>query len=634
MKTSKSVFEDNKKIFREKNKIEVLTEYEEFINNSRPLECRCLVCGKSTTPTYASLKSGRGCKFCAAKLKGRRKMMSETEFNGWKEKFSNQQAVRINIEYGDFRGTNRSISAICLECGKEFRPTFWWLMKGSGCKACSMKRSGEKRRDSEQQFSEKKDKIRETSNIEVMSEYSKYKNAHTKLECLCLVCGSSFESKMTNLLSGKGCRSCVIIKSRVGQEEFEEFKTKSADVVEILTDYSQYTRSDKYLECKCATCGREFKKTFAALKKGHFCAVCGHNSGGVKLRVPEEEFYSRVEQFYSKKKILVLTKYDQYRRSGDRLECICEVCNSKIFPSFGTLTRGGGCAVCASSRYSSAAEEEILQFIEGAIPGVICKKNDREVLGGKEIDVFLPEHNIGVEHHGLYWHSFAAGGDKKKHREKYELATKAGIRLFQIFEDEWINKREIVKSMVLNAIGLTSQKIYARNCRLVELDKQNKKSFEEFFDNNHIAGNVRFDWALGLESDGELVCAISTRKPFIKKYGDVVELARSCSRVNTLVVGGFSRLLKHLCQQDISGVLSYADLRFGSGAVYAQNGFEYMGRTAPDYFYTDFSERFNRFKYRAQPGKTEVEVAKENGVSKIYGVGSEIFLLQTKDAEK
>ena len=40
---------------------------------------------------------------------------------------------------------------------------------------------------------------------------------------------------------------------------------------------------------------------------------------------------------------------------------------------------------------------------------------------------------------------------------------KIGIRLIHIFEDEWINKKEIIKSILLNKFRLCSR-VYARQC--------------------------------------------------------------------------------------------------------------------------------------------------------------------------
>ena len=72
-------------------------------------------------------------------------------------------------------------------------------------------------------------------------------------------------------------------------------------------------------------------------------------------------------------------------------------------------------------------------------------------------------------------------------------------------------------------------------------------------------------------------------------------------------------------------ILTYADLRFGNGNVYSKNGFSFVKQTSIDYWYTDGKVRHFRFKYRAQPGKPEKQVAEENGVWKVFGCGSNLY---------
>lgn len=131
---------------------------------------------------------------------------------------------------------------------------------------------------------------------------------------------------------------------------------------------------------------------------------------------------------------------------------------------------------------------------------------------------------------------------------------------------------------------------------------------------------------------GKIVCALSLRKSFHSKYNGMIEIARFSSALNTNVVGGFGKLLKEVRKWAINegykNILTYADLRFGKGDVYKINGFDLIDTTNPDYWYTDTRKRYNRFQYRAQPGKSEKQVAHEAGVQKVYGCGSNIYILK------
>jgi hypothetical protein len=79
-------------------------------------------------------------------------------------------------------------------------------------------------------------------------------------------------------------------------------------------------------------------------------------------------------------------------------------------------------------------------------------------------------------------------------------------------------------------------------------------------------------------------------------------------------------------QNGYEGVLSYAELRYGEGGVYEKCGFSLVGESTSNYWYTDGVSRFDRFAYRAQPGKTEKEVAEAANVKAVWGAGNKIYV--------
>jgi 5-methylcytosine-specific restriction endonuclease McrA len=194
------------------------------------------------------------------------------------------------------------------------------------------------------------------------------------------------------------------------------------------------------------------------------------------------------------------------------------------------------------------------------------------------------------------------------------------------FFDEWYNKREVCMSMIQNKLKQSATKIHARKTKIVELTHKESK---DFFEKNHISGDAKNIYSFGLIVNNEIVSAISFRNSFIEKYKNKIEIARFASKLNTNVVGGFSKLLKHsisfMKERKYDAILTYADLRFGGGNVYGINGFIKLGKTDLDYFYTNGYRREHRFKYRAQPGLSEKDVASAAGVYKIYGCGSNIY---------
>lgn len=196
------------------------------------------------------------------------------------------------------------------------------------------------------------------------------------------------------------------------------------------------------------------------------------------------------------------------------------------------------------------------------------------------------------------------------------------------FSDEWYSKRDICLSMIKNRIHNIDNKIFARKCSVIESSSSN---ISEFFNHNHIAGHTRCKISFSLIYNNEIVSSLSIRRPFAKS-GNSYEIARFCSMRNTVVSGAFSRLLKYAkkwCKENgAEELLTYADLRFGSGQTYINNGFEYNGNTGLDFYYTNGIKRFNRFKFRANGTMSEREVAEQNNVYRIYGCGSNRFTMR------
>ena len=181
----------------------------------------------------------------------------------------------------------------------------------------------------------------------------------------------------------------------------------------------------------------------------------------------------------------------------------------------------------------SKAEREIGDFIESFDVKIL--RVDREQLDGKEIDIFVPRYNFGIEYNGTYHHSVNAGKDQYYHLEKIKLANKKGIGLFHVYEDQWKNKKEIIKSMIKHKLKLTDIKIYARDCHIKEVDVNQRISF---FNQNHIQGADKAKIAYGLYYHGQLVAVMSFSKP---RYNQKFEweLTRFASKLNTSVIGGF-----------------------------------------------------------------------------------------------
>jgi hypothetical protein len=156
------------------------------------------------------------------------------------------------------------------------------------------------------------------------------------------------------------------------------------------------------------------------------------------------------------------------------------------------------CTICNElGNSSSIKQKDLLSYISSQYSGQIIN-NWRD---GLEIDIYLPELKLGFEFNGLYWHS-EEYKDRNYHLDKLEYFQKRGIRIVNIWEDDWVDKNLIIKSQIDNLLG-KSQKIYARKCNIQEI--YDVSIIKEFLNKNHIQGWVSSTIKLGLYHDDELV---------------------------------------------------------------------------------------------------------------------------------
>ncbi len=280
----------------------------------------------------------------------------------------------------------------------------------------------------------------------------------------------------------------------------------------------------------------------------------------------------------------------------------------------------------------SGEERELIDFIGEIYQDEIITSN-RSVLNGRELDIYLPKHNLAIEYNGLYSHSYKPWEERESlakgpnyHLSKTVDCKKLGIQLIHIFSDEWNYRQAIVKSILKSKLGI-NERIYARKCSIVEVDIDSKNIF---LNDNHIQGEDKSSIKLGLEYEGVLMCLMTfNRSRFNKNYQ--WELVRFCNTSGINVVGGFSRLLSYFRTNFEGSIISYADRRYSDGGVYFKNGFELIRVNKPGYYYVDknYLIRHNRMKFQKKLigayDCTEYEKAREMGFNKIFDCGSLSF---------
>lgn len=228
--------------------------------------------------------------------------------------------------------------------------------------------------------------------------------------------------------------------------------------------------------------------------------------------------------------------------------------------------------------------------------GIPYKTNVRNIVPPKEIDIFCPDHNIAIECNGVYWHSMKP---TNYHKEKFDACKAQGIQLLTIWEDWVQNKPAIVESLVLSKFGIYNERIGARECDVVEVSS---KRAQQFFETNHIQGKCKSKVRLGLECAGKLVAvmAFNNRSKMSGcKEAEGWELIRFCSLLNTQIIGGAERLLKHFISQNKpSKIVSFSSNDISMGQLYKRLNFEeYSSSLAYWYIQQDTLKRYHRTSF-------------------------------------
>lgn len=250
----------------------------------------------------------------------------------------------------------------------------------------------------------------------------------------------------------------------------------------------------------------------------------------------------------------------------------------------------------------------------------------RQVIPPYEIDLYVPERQLGIEYNGNYWHS-EINKERLYHQRKSLTAAKAGVRMYHIFEYNWNDerKRPIIVGQLRHLLGLSERCIGARKTNVVELNAARKNVF---LDANHLQGRDHASVKLGLEYDGELVSTMTFRRPHIaNQHGEKYqwELSRFASVVGAAVPGAAGKLFAHFIREHVpESVLSYSDLSRSHGGLYEQLGFACERTSPPNYVWSDLGGTVLS-RYRTQM-KNEVEVMRERGFVRVYDCGSKVWV--------
>ena len=511
-----------------------------------------------------------------------------------------------------------SITKVCIICPihGEFWQTPQGHIRGNSCPKCANKKRGDTFRNNKEDFIEKANTIHGNK---YSYENVEYINAETKVEIICKEHGAFSMTPMNHLL-GQGCPKCSG-KGLNTNEIIEMFKKIHGNEY----DYSKVVFS-KMHDKVCIICREhgEFWQIPSKHLLGQGCPKCGIRKRSREKNIGQEEFIRRCKKIYGDKYIYTETKYDKMQ---DKVKIICPK-HGEFWQKPYDHLHGHGCPKCGF--IESKGENELYEYICSLIGKENVERSNRTILNGLEIDIYLPNLRIGIEYNGLKWHS-EKFRDRNYHLMKTEQANEKGIKLIQIFEDEYLLHNEIVLSKIRRLIYADNNipTIMARKCSINFVSKDSAK---EFLDKNHIQGYKGCSIAIGCFYENKIIGIMT-----FEQYKDEWILNRFATDNNFKCVGVGGKLFSFFVKKyNPTIVKSFADLRWTINRydnLYTKLGFELDGIIKPNYRYVSAShptERIHKFNFRKKlllkrygvnNKKTESELTSELGYYKIWDCG-------------
>lgn len=322
------------------------------------------------------------------------------------------------------------------------------------------------------------------------------------------------------------------------------------------------------------------------------------------------------------------TPLSDYRNKYQKLKFVCKTCGSIQQKNITMLVNTPICFHCHPKE--SKGQLEVVEFVKSlGFHDVVS--NDRVSIAPRELDVYVPSKNFAIEFNGLYWHSSCINTDNQHNQLKLDDCIKNGISLLTIFEDEWRDRRRVVEGMIQHRLGM-SKTLFARDLTIVDVSTTEAR---QFFDDNHLEGYVPSTKVFGLKhNEHGLVACMSLRRPFHKRYAtNYLEVARSAPKSGYNVIGWIGKLSKAALlfttnEYKKMGMMTYVDSRVGLGRGYEMAGWKQdASSTGLRFWWTDFYDRFNRFKFKATENMTQDQVATSAGVVPIYGCTNSRWIL-------
>ncbi len=222
----------------------------------------------------------------------------------------------------------------------------------------------------------------------------------------------------------------------------EEFIQKAQQIHNQKYDYQfvNYKNAHTKVNIICPEHGIFEQKPNDHLQ-GKGCNQCGIISSSSNRKYNIKYFIKKAKQIHG-------DKYDyslvEYKGIYSMVKIIC-----KKHGMFGKtpdkhLHQKSGCSKCAN--HISKPEIEVQDFVKSLGFKIQC--NNRKILNGKELDIFIPSLNKAIEFNGTYWHYHPDNFIPERHGNKSNLCRTLNISLLHLRQDLWLKNKQKMKKVI------------------------------------------------------------------------------------------------------------------------------------------------------------------------------------------
>lgn len=288
-------------------------------------------------------------------------------------------------------------------------------------------------------------------------------------------------------------------------------------------------------------------------------------------------------------------------------------------------------------------EECVASFLDGF--GVRYVRHDRKVIAPLELDFYCPDQKVAIEVNDIMTHNSTLnpfGGNPKPkdyHWRKTLACQGVGVRLIHAWEQNLpgshvvsgrIGSWDVMKNIIEHALGLSKNRVYARETKVVTFPASKTKAF---FDANNVNGYRRAKTTYALvPSDVEsptpddILMAYAVGTAYFGRGKYDLEIARGASKLGYTVVGGASKLWSHITASEAGDTIVYYVDRnyYDASSMPTLDGVSYVGHS-PSFW--NFFVATGALRNREPGRNAEISAGYADGsVLKVCNAGTDTYV--------